>query len=597
MKSRIVLFSFFCSVLTASAQFYSDVTFVGSVHTGSYQAISGISVGTTNGGYYTNGGARTSTYRLCGTNENGRIPLSTNIVKTWTPGTGTNAIVLAWTRSPGINRHVVEKSYDLGVTWTNWLTVAPGTATWTDTGSNTWSTNVFTNACAAISAATYPWSDAVTNGLGSGASTVTKSNGVLVVSTPVPTDYGARVSGLEYRVGQDELSLGELALVVDAQYSTPPFQFAQADYFTDQALYSASPNSSNVDYIAASDWYILGRGTPSDKLVLHYKLNDNATSTAVENSMSSLYQGAAWANSSTLSRGGKILLAFTNNGTDANYISVGNVASFSASMVSNTACTVALWISTRTDNRYITGGINAAAADEALALAVGPENSHKFVCYIGSLSGWKASTATVDDGAWHHVAFVSSNTAYTFYVDGSAAGSGTSSAVPTLNTSTPFRIGASHVGNNAFNGLMDDVRMYSRALTATEIAALYNAGTGTESEYTDVPTSGCLQSTALVAATNCTTGSLQLLVDTAGYESGAYTLTSTSLWAQASANNGTTFTNVTLASRGRWTDTNYTSLRGSFTFPVVGSNLVWKVNLSNSCPAKLKGSIIWGVPQ
>ena len=162
MKSRIArlvfsaMFYALCAMPVA-AQFYSDVTFVGSVHTGSYHAVSGISAVTTNGGYYTNAIGTTNCYRLSGTNLSGRIPLSTNVVVVWTPGVGTNAVRLSWTRAPGVLRHVIEKSYDGGSTWTNWLSLPPSTASWTDTGANVWTSSVFTNLCPAIPAGSYPW--------------------------------------------------------------------------------------------------------------------------------------------------------------------------------------------------------------------------------------------------------------------------------------------------------------------------------------------------------------------------------------------------------------------------------------------------------
>lgn len=139
------------------AQFYSDVTFVGSVHTGGYSAIGGISATVTNGGYYTNATTWTNYYRLCGTNAGGRIPLSTNVVVTFTGSSISNAVVLSWTRAAGVGRQVIEKSLDGGATWTNWLTLAPTVTSWTDTGSNTWTGTVFTNLHTEIVAGTYPW--------------------------------------------------------------------------------------------------------------------------------------------------------------------------------------------------------------------------------------------------------------------------------------------------------------------------------------------------------------------------------------------------------------------------------------------------------
>jgi hypothetical protein len=92
-----------------------------------------------------------------------------------------------------------------------------------------------------------------------------------------------------------------------------------------------------------------------------------------------------------------------------------------------------------------------------------------------------ASHACVNDGRWHHVAGVFDNGLATIYVDGLADG--------TKKTGSGFgsgnkRYGFLGVGSNAdkydgtklagsyFAGDMDDVRIYSRALTSGEIAAL-----------------------------------------------------------------------------------------------------------------------------
>jgi len=111
LKSQIVVI-LLCLAGSAGAQRWSDQTFAGSVATGYYQAVSGIWAAYTNTGTMTNG-VRTNYYRLCGTNPAGRIPLSSNAVFSFTGSTNTNALVLAWTRAPGVNAHVIERSYDL----------------------------------------------------------------------------------------------------------------------------------------------------------------------------------------------------------------------------------------------------------------------------------------------------------------------------------------------------------------------------------------------------------------------------------------------------------------------------------------------------
>jgi type II secretory pathway pseudopilin PulG len=91
------------------------------------------------------------------------------------------------------------------------------------------------------------------------------------------------------------------------------------------------------------------------------------------------------------------------------------------------------------------------------------------------------STTTIDDGQWHHVAGVFDNGTLTIYIDGNPE-------TPASGGSTfgrgNVRYGFLGVGseatyfdgsrgpNNYFNGDMDDVRIYDRALDANEIAQL-----------------------------------------------------------------------------------------------------------------------------
>ena len=85
------------------------------------------------------------------------------------------------------------------------------------------------------------------------------------------------------------------------------------------------------------------------------------------------------------------------------------------------------------------------------------------------------STATVADTSLHHVAVTKSGSAVIFYLDGVAcpvAAYGT-----TFSFSTPASIGA--VGGsqaNSFYGLIDELSIYSRALTPAEIQSIYDCG-------------------------------------------------------------------------------------------------------------------------
>jgi len=86
-----------------------------------------------------------------------------------------------------------------------------------------------------------------------------------------------------------------------------------------------------------------------------------------------------------------------------------------------------------------------------------------------------SSGSGYNDGAWHHIAWSIGPPNATLYVDGVPAGTSSSvGAAATFNWGAfPARIGANAVGTAVFfGGNLDDVSIYSRALSATEILAL-----------------------------------------------------------------------------------------------------------------------------
>jgi hypothetical protein len=143
--------------------------------------------------------------------------------------------------------------------------------------------------------------------------------------------------------------------------------------------------------------------------------------------------------------------------------------------------TVAMWVKT-TDNGgwsgaqwwngkgLVDGEVGGGGADWGTALVDG-----KFAVGIGSASADTtfASSVNINDGAWHHVAATRNNTsgAVAIYVDGVLSGGGT--GVTGSRTLPPsLRIGSLQTGNNFLNGTLDDVRLYPRILSASEIQIL-----------------------------------------------------------------------------------------------------------------------------
>lgn len=90
-------------------------------------------------------------------------------------------------------------------------------------------------------------------------------------------------------------------------------------------------------------------------------------------------------------------------------------------------------------------------------------------------NGGSAETQLPARNAWHHVACVGDGTSLKIYVDGALAATGGSTTSSYGNSTSPFRIGGGGIwdaSGNHFDGRIDDVRIYNRALSAAEVGAL-----------------------------------------------------------------------------------------------------------------------------
>jgi len=85
-------------------------------------------------------------------------------------------------------------------------------------------------------------------------------------------------------------------------------------------------------------------------------------------------------------------------------------------------------------------------------------------------------TMDVNDGKWHHFAMVCDRARFYVYVDGRLDNSADASGLPETTNEFPALIGENaEERGHYWNGLIDDVRLYSYALSEAEIKALYEA--------------------------------------------------------------------------------------------------------------------------
>lgn len=157
--------------------------------------------------------------------------------------------------------------------------------------------------------------------------------------------------------------------------------------------------------------------------------------------------------------------------------------------------TVCAWIriDTYSGVRQIVGKCTTATTYEGWIFYYGPGLTRglsllQIDSVIPVTTGYAAhwtNTSTLTAGAWYHVAFTLASLGATpvFYINGaavSASGSAVLGTVVSFANSIPLKVGGlgSPDVTSYHDGGLDDVRIYSRVLTANEIGAIYAEGIG-----------------------------------------------------------------------------------------------------------------------
>jgi len=140
------------------------------------------------------------------------------------------------------------------------------------------------------------------------------------------------------------------------------------------------------------------------------------------------------------------------------------------------ATTVGFWFRSRTTNSLF--GILFEKHESLVDFSItGPSMSPKF--YLNDTM--MGSVGVVHTGVWHHAALAWDGANAAIYLDGVPVGS-TPYATPIADTSSPISIGARteyapDPFEYGFRGDIDDFRIYNRALSGNEVAALWAQGT------------------------------------------------------------------------------------------------------------------------
>ena len=213
--------------------------------------------------------------------------------------------------------------------------------------------------------------------------------------------------------------------------------------------------------------------TLTDDLVSYWRLDDNTTTSAVidiHNSNPGTVANNENNYSSEQSIAGKINTAFDLDGTTNEYVA----ASSTGLPTGNNPRTLACWIKTNQPNAGVILNYGSGTGHEVFIYVSNWDGAGNF--YVGFRGNDFDSGIKVDDDEWHFVVFTFNGSLMATYVDG-VAGVSQEDTTDTA-TGSNFYIGRRQDGLYSFNGSVDEVAIWSRALTQPEITALYNGGAG-----------------------------------------------------------------------------------------------------------------------
>ena len=175
---------------------------------------------------------------------------------------------------------------------------------------------------------------------------------------------------------------------------------------------------------------------------------------------------------------GKYGLAGSFNGTSSQ-INLGNSQPLSVTQTGEIS--ISLWVKTTDDTAYLyaKGDDSAAKYEHNLELLA---NGTLKSAILNSGAGEAASvtsTATVDDGNFHHVVVTIDNgSSMSLYIDNGTPVTTTSwSGSVAYQSTVPFMLGAFEgipAASSKLNGSLDQIRIFNKAVSATEVGTLYN---------------------------------------------------------------------------------------------------------------------------
>lgn len=143
----------------------------------------------------------------------------------------------------------------------------------------------------------------------------------------------------------------------------------------------------------------------------------------------------------------------------------------------NAPFTISLWV--KPNSAAGTIGLIGSRSPSDASFDLKLQNGNQIHADIGTGSSWITTAADAtfpySTGTWYHIVYVVTTTGYSIYANGKLLATGSfASTTPLLYNSThTLNVGYTSCCSEYFNGVIDDVRIYNRALNTSEVQQLY----------------------------------------------------------------------------------------------------------------------------
>jgi N,N-dimethylformamidase beta subunit-like, C-terminal/Concanavalin A-like lectin/glucanases superfamily/Bacterial Ig domain len=215
---------------------------------------------------------------------------------------------------------------------------------------------------------------------------------------------------------------------------------------------------------------------PATGLVAAYGFNEGNGATVADASGSG---NAGTTSNTTWAAAGKYGKALSFNGTSS-WVTVND----SASLDLTSSLTLEAWVNPTAINGWECLLLKEATGDLAYAL-YGDDNGEDtggprqpiVSVRQGSTTSWTPGAAQLSLNTWSHLAATYDGTDLKMYVNGSLGSSRALTGAINVSNGV-LRIGGNSIWGEWFNGLIDEVRIYNRALTPTQVQTDMNTAIG-----------------------------------------------------------------------------------------------------------------------